>query len=75
MLTYIIYTVYKCATGKTSWAQIKAQIKEGKSRAKGQTDEEESGKGPECGLETKAPMILEDEKSLNPIVKTNISPI
>ena len=34
MLIYLAYLMYKCATGQTSWAEIKAKVKAGKANAK-----------------------------------------
>ena len=55
MVIYVAYLIYKCATGQTSWSEIKEQVKARKSNAKGKVDEERSQGVKE--VEVEEPMI------------------
>ena len=55
MVIYVAYLIYKCATGQTSWSEIKEKVKARKSNAKGKVDEERSQGVKE--VEVEEPMI------------------
>ena len=51
MVIYIAYLIYKCATGQTSWSEIKEKVKARKSQAKGKIDEGRPQGGKEVDVE------------------------